>query len=182
MRRPFTIYSDHKPTVSILNKPKTTVPLRIESLILWLQRYNFKIGHISSNENISDYSSRHLFAHPQESNQYLEEYVSFVCKNACPKALTLNDIKQATKNDKKYQKWKYLILENWWFEIQKESIKSEKEINIGELKIFSRVKDSLAVNGTGDLILRENRKVLPSIYRSLTVNLAHTGHLGLTKT
>ena len=48
--------------------------------------------------------------------------------------------------------------------IQKESMKSEKEINIDELKIFSRIKDSLVVNDSGDLILRENRIVLPSIY------------------
>ena len=117
-----------------------------------------------SNENISDYSSRHSFPHPQENNQYLKEYVSFVCKSACPKALTLNDIKQATKNNKTLQKLKYLILENRWFEIQKHSIKSEKELNIDELKMFSRIKDSLAVNDTGDLILRENQIVLPSIY------------------
>ena len=138
--RPFTIYSDHKPIVSILSKPKTIVPLLIERLILCLQGYNFKIAHISSNENISDYSSRLL-------------YFSFVCKNACPKALTLNDIKQATKNDKTLQKLKYFIWENKWFEIQKESIKSEKETNIDELKIFFRIKDSLEVNDTGDLIL-----------------------------
>ena len=118
--RPFTIYSDHKPIVSILNKPKTLVPLRIERLILRLQDYDFKIPHISSNENISDYSSKHPFAHPLENNQYLKEYVSFVCKNTCPKSLTLNDIKQATKNDKTLQKLKPLILENRWFEIQKE--------------------------------------------------------------
>ena len=65
---------------------------------------------------------------------------------------------------KKLQKLKYLILENRWFEIQKHSIKSEKELNIDKLKMFSRIKDSLAVNDTGDLILRENQIVLPSIY------------------
>ena len=67
--------------------------------------------------------------------------------------MTLNYIKQATKKDKTLQKLKYFILENKWFEIQKESIKSEKETNIDELKIFLRIKDSLAVNDTGDLTL-----------------------------
>ena len=117
--RPFTIYNDHKPIVSILNKPKTIALLRTERLILRLQGYDFKIAHISSNENISDYSSRHPFAYLQESNQYLKEYVSFVCKNACSKALTLDDIKQATENDKTLQKLKYFNLENRWFETQK---------------------------------------------------------------
>ena len=46
MGRPFKIYSDHKPIVSILNKPKTVVPLRIERLILRLQGYDFKIAQV----------------------------------------------------------------------------------------------------------------------------------------
>ena len=48
-------------------------------------------------------------------------------------------------------------------------------------KFFSRMKNSVAVNSAGDLILRENRIVLPSVYRKLIVNLASTGHLRLTK-
>ena len=71
-------------------------------------------------------------------------------------------IKQATKNNKTLQKLTYLILENRQFEIRKESIKPE--INIDELKIFSRIKDFLAMNDTGDLILRGNRIALSSIY------------------
>ena len=38
------------------------------------------------------------------------------------------------------------------------------------------------MNDTGDLILRGNWIVLPSIYQNLAVNVAHAGHLGLTKT
>ena len=37
------------------------------------------------------------------------------------------------------------------------------------------------MNDNGDLILREKRIVLPSIYRNTAVNLAHVGHLGLKK-
>ena len=166
MGRPFTIYSDHKPIVSILHNTRTILPFYIERLILLLQGYNFKTAHTSWNENISDYSSRYPFAHCQENNQYLKEYVSSVCKNACPNTLNLDNTKHAMKNDKTLQKLKYLIFENRWFEIQKESITSEKEINIDELKIFSRIKYSLAVNWTGDLTLQENWIVLSSIYRN----------------
>ena len=38
------------------------------------------------------------------------------------------------------------------------------------------------MNDTGDLILRENRIVLSSIYGNLAVNLTNAGHFGLTKT
>ena len=123
-----------------------------------LQGYDLKTAHKNSNKNVLDYASRHPFTHPGESNQYLKEYFSFVCKNACPEALTLDDIKLTMKN-KTPQKLKYLILKNRW----KESVYSEKEINIDELKVFSKIKGSLAVKDTGDLILRENRIVVPSI-------------------
>ena len=119
MGRPYTIYSSRKSIVTILKKPRTKVSLLIERLIIYLQGFDFKIAHISSNENVSDYFSRHTFAHPQDNNQYLKEYVNFVCKNACPKNLTLGDITQVTKNDKTLQKLKYLIFENRWFKIQK---------------------------------------------------------------
>ena len=76
-----------------------------------LQGYDFKITHISSDENISDYSNRHPLAHPQENNQY-QEYISFVYKNTCPKALTVDNIKNVTENDKMSQKFKYLIFED----------------------------------------------------------------------
>ena len=62
--RHFTIYSYHKPTVGILNKPKTIAPLQIERFILHWQGYDYKINHLSSNEKISHYSSRHPFVHP----------------------------------------------------------------------------------------------------------------------
>ena len=97
------------------------------------------------------------------------------------KGFTLDDIKQAMKNDKTLQKLKYLILEKRLFEIQKEFVKSEKEINIDEWNVFSRIEKFLAVNDTDNMILRENQIVLPSIYQILAVNLVNAGHLGLTK-
>ena len=97
------------------------------------------------------------------------------------KGFTLDDIKQAMKNDKTLQKLKYLILEKRLFEIQEEFVKSEKEINIDEWNVFSRIEKFLAVNDTDNLILRENQIVLPSIYQILAVNLVNAGHLGLTK-
>ena len=47
--------------------------------------------------------------------------------------------------------------------------------------MYWKVKDFLAVNDTGDLILQESRIVLPSISRNIAVNLAYAEHLGLTK-
>lgn len=59
--------------------------------------------------------------------------------------------------------------------------KSKKEINIDELKLFSKIKDFSEVNYTGDQILQENELVPPLTYRNITVNLDHEGHLVLAK-
>ena len=48
-------------------------------------------------------------------------------------------------------------------------------------KLFWGIKDFLAVNDAGYLILWENRIVLPSIYQNLAVNLAHVESLEVTK-
>lgn len=117
MGRPCTIYGDQKSIVTILNKRRTMVSLRTEHLIFCLQDYGVKITHISIDKNISHCSCRRHFAYLLENNQYLKEYINFVYKNACSKALTLDDIKQATEKDKTHQKLTYLILKNRWFEI-----------------------------------------------------------------
>ena len=44
--REFTIYSDDKAIINVLNNPKSVVILRIERLMLRLQSYNFKIVHM----------------------------------------------------------------------------------------------------------------------------------------
>ena len=51
--------------------------------------YDIKIAHISSNENISDYSSRHPFTQSQKNKQYFQRVW-----------LDMILIKQTAKNDK----------------------------------------------------------------------------------
>ena len=46
--------------------------------------------------------SRHPSVKPVEQN-LAEDYVNFVCNNAVPKAMTLEEIKQATKEDVELQ-------------------------------------------------------------------------------
>ena len=57
--RTFKIYSDNKALVRLLSRPSSKVPLRIERLILQLQGYDFDIKYVKTEQNISDYISRH---------------------------------------------------------------------------------------------------------------------------
>ena len=41
--RPVTVVSDHKPLAAILVKPLSKAPRRLQSMIMQLQRYSFKL-------------------------------------------------------------------------------------------------------------------------------------------
>ena len=55
----FTVYTDHKPLVSLLNNPRRDPPFRLERIRLRLQGFNFMIVHISGSLNPNDYTYRH---------------------------------------------------------------------------------------------------------------------------
>ena len=120
--RQFNVFNDHKALINILNNPKATVPLRIERLTLRLQGFDFKLDHIKSAENISDYPSRHTYDRPDErSSSETESYINFITTNACPQAITIEDIKTATETDKICQHLTELIKNESWYTLEKPS-------------------------------------------------------------
>lgn len=55
----FTVWTDHKPQVSILSKPRFSPSARINRLLLKLLKYSFTAKHKAGSENAADYLSRH---------------------------------------------------------------------------------------------------------------------------
>ncbi|XP_057292552.1 uncharacterized protein K02A2.6-like [Hydractinia symbiolongicarpus] len=182
--REFTIFNDHKALVNLLNNPKSTIPLRIERLTLRLQGYNFTIKHVKSAENISDYASRHphTFSDDKKSNG-IEEYVNFTATYACPKAVTLDDIKTQTSQDKICQHLASIIEKNNWHLLDKPTNYpdlSSKELD--ELRHYRKFKHELTVSNNKDIVLKQRRIILPKCYHNIAVTLAHQGHQGVQKT
>ena len=92
--------------------------------------------------------------------------MNYVCTNAVPKAMTLEEIKQETKRDAEMQAVIKAVETDRWSNPEVQNYKKLKE----ELSVF---------NG---LVLRRNRIVVPSTLRSKAVDLAHGGHQGIVKT
>ena len=67
-----------------------------------------------------------------------------------PKAMSLGEIQQANKADTTLQKLIELMY-NKWAMISEDS--SMVDVNVAELKFFSRAREELTVNETDDLIL-----------------------------
>ena len=109
--------------------------------------------------------SRHPSSKPVEQN-VAEDYVHFVCNNAVPKAMTLKEIKQATKKDVELQVVVKVVETDQCRSLDVQQYKQLKE----EILVF---------NG---LVLRANRIIIPTSLRNKAVDLAHQGHQGMVKT
>ena len=97
----FKVITDQKPLVSFFNNPSSKPSARMERWLLELQQYCFTVEYRPGASNLADYVSRHLLGDP-ESHSYdveSEEHISFVARNAEPKAVTLSEIESATAKD-----------------------------------------------------------------------------------
>ena len=178
--RHFTANTDHKSLVNILTNPKSNIPLRIERLALRLQHYDFTLNHVKSEDNISDYPSRHPHDTPDdELSDTVEEYVNEITVQSCPNALTLEDIQEATKADPTLQEVIKFANDRKWYRLDEKNDYDTSLLN--ELKAFRKFKDELTVTSTG-ILLKGRRIVLPKVLQNVAINIAHVGHQGINKT
>ncbi|GFN86959.1 retrovirus-related pol polyprotein from transposon opus [Plakobranchus ocellatus] len=92
----FTVYTDHKPLVSLFGSPKIQLPARIERWVMRTQAYNMAINYKPGKENPPDYMSRHpnKSTKPSSREQKIaEEYVNHLAYKSIPKAMTLENIR-----------------------------------------------------------------------------------------
>ena len=107
-----------------------------------------------------------------------EEYVNFVTSFAVPKAMTLEEIKQATAEDVTLQ---YLAKNNSWNSLYTLPEKF-KDADCAELSRFQRVKGNLTINDQANIILRGSCIVIPKNLQERAILITHEGHQGLVKT
>ena len=108
-----------------------------------------------------------------------DAYVNFLTDHAVPKAMTLFEIQEATKNDPTLQRLAEIIGTNKWDSISKIT---DERVNITELKLFSKLKHELTLNEHSNVILRDTRLVMPHSLRKKLIKISHEGHQGLAKT
>ena len=163
----FDVITDHKPLLGILPSHKPT-SARMDRWKLRLAPYNCNIVYRpgKDDKNPADFLSRHPNTRELCDDHVAEDYVNYVCRNAVPKAMTLQEIKRETKVDTAMQALaKAIENEEWTDPI---------------VQGFKNIKDELSIyNG---IILRGNRIVIPNSLQEKAVDLAHIGHQGIGKT
>ena len=172
----FVLHTDHKPLETIFNNPRSRPSARIERWRLRLQPYEFTVKYLRGAGNPADYMSRHpVGCGSTRHSKVAEEYLSFIVENTTPKAMTIQEIAEETARDTVLQEVISRVVTGRWSNMEMESPGSQA---------FTRVRDELTVAPTegGSVLLHLTRLVIPESLQQKVVNLAHEGHMGMTKT
>ena len=100
--KPITVYTDHKPLVSIYSNPSSKPPARIERLTLRLQPYQITVKYRRGETNPADYLSRHPKLNATQTTRQqkvAEEYINYLSTTSTPNALKTQDVEAATQAD-----------------------------------------------------------------------------------
>ena len=163
----FHIITDHKPLLGIFksNKPTST---RINRLKLRLMPYDCQLfyRYERNKENPADFISCHPNASEVQEQNVAEEYANYVCTNAIPKAMTIQEVEVETQKNPTMQAMVEAIGTGNW--------------SAPEVQEYTKIKQELAVHK--GIILTGNRLVIPPTLRNKAVDLAHIGHQGIVKT
>jgi len=106
-------------------------------------------------------------------------YVNFLMNHALPKAMTLSQMQEVTTTDPTLQSLIMLLHTNKWDSI---SQITDSNVNVEELKLFSKLRHELTVNDASNIILCNTRLVLLSSLSNTVAQIAHDRHQGLVKT
>ena len=165
--RNFSVITDHKPLVMIMDKPLTSAPARLQRMLVALQGYNFDITYVKGENNqLADGLSR--FPNSQNESQVdLGIRVDFV-RFSDQKLL---ELKQCTSRDPIFNQLKEIILIGWPVEM--------KELP-GDIRPYWSFRDQLSVED--GIIVKGSQVMIPPQLRKDILDQLHTAHLGQEKT
>lgn len=162
----FKVITDHKPLVKLFS-PGSTPPPRIERWVTRLMSYNYTVIYRPGSQNSADYLSRSNPLPQQVRRQVMaEDYINSVTHQALPKSLSLEEIAQHIAKDEELQHIKSCIQNGW----KGTDCKSA----------FYSIRTAISVHQ--DVLLYNNRIIIPSSLRTLVISLAHEGHQGVVRT
>ena len=180
--RHFTIFTDHKPLVMILNKRRLDEinNQRIVRLVLRLMDYNFTVEYLKGSENITaDSLSRYPTSKPTDDDRRMSEQYATHVKRMCALhsssadvSFRLQTVRTAAEDDVQYQDLKRQI--NSGFPDNKKSLPEN-------LREFWSVHHDLTVADDG-FILYGVRLLIPTSLRPQILEELHKGHRGIDGT
>ena len=161
--RSVIVQNDHKPLAAILKKPLSQVPKRLQALMMRLYRYDIKFQFVEGTQlYIADTLSRANIDIPDLRPRIM----NVDCFSSIPDA-RINEVRNATKNDKSLQSVLSFILNGW---------PDSKDGVSPEAKPFYDMRDTLS--HSEGIILKGEAIVIPCSLRGYMKKRLHSAHLG----
>ena len=145
-----TIYTDHKPLVSIYGNPSSKPPARIKRWALRLQPYQLTVCYRKGERNPADYLSRHPSKQrttASREQKIAEEYVNYITVTSTPKSLTVQEIEEATEADATLQAVSKAIETGNW------QGPKQSDVDSVVYTAWQKVKEELKVGVTAQIII-----------------------------
>ena len=168
------VESDHKPLESIMKKPLSNAPPRLQRMLLRLQKYDIHLTHKAGKLMIlADTLSR---AHVMDMDEELPEedgiaQIHMIYANCAATDEKLETIKQETCLDLHLKTLLWYINNGW---------PRNKEDVSEVLRVYWSYKEDLSViNG---IIFKGERIVIPMKMRTDILKKLHQSHMGIEKT
>ena len=169
-----TVHTDHQPLVTILKKPLNKAPLRLQRMIMRLQRWSFDIVYKKGTSlHLADALSRAPLPTPQISktdgfsvfrldiNELADE------PNERLKPDTQDELKNAVRSDPSLQKLSAIIISGW---------PGERNQLENELKPYWPYRDELSVSQ--GIIYKGLQCLIPNAMQSSMLSKIHANHMG----
>ncbi len=163
--RTVTVETDHKPLESIFKKPLHQSPLRLQRMLLKLQRYSLKVVYKKGAElYVADQLSRAYI--PEVPNDHLEEEleVNIVLPVSDEK---LQELKDATQKDEVLKKLRNYVEFGWPDHLKGVD---QSVASYWDFKEYITVRD--------DLLFKGDRLIVPESMRAEMLKAIHQGHFG----
>ena len=89
-------------------------------------------------------------------------------------------MRKCTSDDPTLQAVIQMTRDDRWFEIGKYD--GQSGVDNDELLVYRSVKEEITLNDSGDMVIRNDKLVIPRNLRQQVLSLAHEGHQGVHKT
>lgn len=177
-RNNVTIETDHKPLVSIINKPIASAPARLQRMLLRLQLYSFNLvykpgKYLFIADTLSRAAEPVCYRELQARERDHFDAQAQVCAVTACNPLTDTHfirLQKETHNDQELQLLIKYITEGW---------PEHKQEVSDEVRPYWCYKEDLSVSY--GIVWKGNRVVIPKNMRREMLSNVHVGHLGLEK-
>lgn len=169
------VETDHKPLIAIFRKSLNDCPMRIQRLMLRLQKYSLEVSFTQgkfmyTSDALSRAYDLTMIPEDHSGEAEVDAYVDFIMHSIPVSDRKMEEIRLETSKDQELQSLIETIASGF------PDCKSQCSANVLE---YWNIKDELSV-GDG-IILRNNRVVIPRSLRKDMLTKIHSGHLGVAK-